>query len=389
MAECVSELEEMSETIIEEEMRPPEEEGVLLDVRGIRTYFFTEEGVVKAIENVSYKVFEAKTLGIVGESGCGKSVSALSVMGIVPDPPGKILEGEVWYRGEDLRKKSDAEMRTIRGNKMAMIFQDPMTSLNPVLTVGDQIMEAIRLHQEVDLQTARENAIKIMDLVGIPSAVDRIDDYPFMFSGGMRQRVMIAMSLSCNPELLIADEPTTALDVTIQAQILNILKAIRNEFNMSIMLITHDLGVIAELTDYVTVMYAGYIVEYASTIELFKNPMHPYSIALLGAIPKPETRKDDDLTIIPGSIPNLIAPPSGCRFHPRCSHTMDICKTDIPKLRQVAPQHTVRCHLFNKYPVAEVDSYTDIMRDKYRQEQMEELEKKRFRRKKQEELLPD
>ncbi len=381
MAECVSEIEEMSETIIEEEMRPPEEEGVLLDVRGIRTYFFTEEGIVKAIENVSYKIYEAKTLGIVGESGCGKSVSALSVMGIVPDPPGKILEGEVWFRGENLRKKSDAEMRTIRGNKMAMIFQDPMTSLNPVLTVGDQIMEAIRLHQEVDLQTARENAIKIMDLVGIPSAVDRIDDYPFMFSGGMRQRVMIAMSLSCNPELLIADEPTTALDVTIQAQILNILKAIRNEFNMSIMLITHDLGVIAELTDYVTVMYAGYIVEYASSIELFKNPMHPYSIALLGAIPKPETRKDDDLTIIPGSIPNLITPPSGCRFHPRCSHTMEMCKTEVPQLRQVAPQHTVRCHLFNKYPVSEVDIYTDKMRELYRDDQLAELKKKRRYRK--------
>jgi len=315
----------MSDTTLQEEMRPPEEEGVLLDVRGIRTYFFTEEGVVKALENVGYKIYESKTLGIVGESGCGKSVSALSVMGIVPDPPGKIIEGEVWFRGEDLRKKSDAEMRTIRGNKIAMIFQDPMTSLNPVLTVGDQIMEAIRLHQEVDLQTARENSIKIMDLVGIPSAAERVDDYPFMFSGGMRQRVMIAMALSCNPELLVADEPTTALDVTIQAQILNIFKAIRNEFNMSIMLITHDLGVIAELCDYTTVMYAGYIVEYASTIELFKNPMHPYSIALLGAIPKPETRKDDDLTIIPGSIPNLIEPPSGCRFHPRCSHTMEIC----------------------------------------------------------------
>ncbi|MCF2142694.1 MAG: ABC transporter ATP-binding protein [Candidatus Heimdallarchaeota archaeon] len=370
----------MSEPTFEEELRPPYEEGVLLDVRGIRTYFFTEEGIVRALENVSYKVYEAKTLGIVGESGCGKSVSALSVMGIVPDPPGKIIEGEVWYRGEDLRKKSDAEMRTIRGNKMAMIFQDPMTSLNPVLTVGDQIMEAIRLHQEVDLQTARENAIKIMDLVGIPSAVDRVDDYPFMFSGGMRQRVMIAMSLSCNPELLIADEPTTALDVTIQAQILNILKAIRNEFNMSIMLITHDLGVIAELTDYVTVMYAGYIVEYASTIELFKNPMHPYSIALLGAIPKPDTRKDDDLTIIPGAIPNLITPPPGCRFHPRCSHTMDICKKEIPKLRQVAPQHTVRCHLFNKYPVAEVEEYTEKMRERYQQEQLEEIQTKKFKR---------
>jgi oligopeptide/dipeptide ABC transporter ATP-binding protein len=370
----------MSDTSFEEELRPPEEEGVLLDVRGIRTYFFTEEGIVKALENVGYKVYESKTLGIVGESGCGKSVSALSVMGIVPDPPGKIIEGEVWFRGEDLRKKSDAEMRTIRGNKIAMIFQDPMTSLNPVLTVGDQIMEAIRLHQEVDLQTARENAIKIMDLVGIPSAADRVDDYPFMFSGGMRQRVMIAMALSCNPELLIADEPTTALDVTIQAQILNIFKAIRNEFNMAIMLITHDLGVIAELCDYTTVMYAGYIVEYASTIEIYKNPMHPYSIALLGAIPKPETRKDDDLTIIPGSIPNLITPPNGCRFHPRCSHTMDICKVDIPKLRQVAPHHTVRCHLFNKYPIAEVEEYTEKMRDTYVDDQLEIISERGFRK---------
>ncbi|MBD3189414.1 MAG: ATP-binding cassette domain-containing protein [Candidatus Heimdallarchaeota archaeon] len=353
---------------------PPQEEDVLLDVRGIRTYFFTEEGVVKAIENVGYKVYESKTLGIVGESGCGKSVSALSVMGIVPDPPGKVLEGEVWFRGEDLRKKPPEEMRKIRGNRIAMIFQDPMTSLNPVLTVGDQVMEAIRLHQEVDLQTARENAIKIMDLVGIPSAAERVDDYPFMFSGGMRQRVMIAMALSCNPELLIADEPTTALDVTIQAQILNIFKAIRNEFNMAIILITHDLGVIAELADYITVMYAGYIVEYTSAIELFKNPMHPYTIALLGAIPKPETRKDDDLTIIPGAIPSLINPPGGCRFHPRCSHTMDICKREIPKLRQVAPEHTVRCHLFNNYPVADVDNYVEEMREEYRQQQLDRLE---------------
>jgi oligopeptide/dipeptide ABC transporter ATP-binding protein len=371
----------MSETAPQqEELRPPlDEEGVLLDVRGIRTYFFTEEGVVKAIENVSFKVYEAKTLGVVGESGCGKSVSALSVMGIVPDPPGKVLEGEVWFRGEDLSQKSYEEMRTIRGNKIAMIFQDPMTSLNPVLTVGDQVMEAIRLHQEVDIMTARENAIKIMDLVGIPSALERIDDYPFQFSGGMRQRVMIAMALSCNPELLIADEPTTALDVTIQAQILNIFKAIRNEFDMSIILITHDLGVIAELCDYTTVMYAGYIVEYASSIELFKNPMHPYSIALLGAIPKPDTRKDDDLTIIPGAIPNLIEPPDGCRFHPRCSHTMEICKTEVPKLRQVAPEHTVRCHLFNKYPVAEEDLYVEQMREIYRQKQLEHIEESKFK----------
>ncbi|MEA2069854.1 MAG: ABC transporter ATP-binding protein [Asgard group archaeon] len=368
----------MSDITFEEELRPEFDEGVLLDVRGIRTYFFTEEGVVRAIENVGYKIYESKTLGVVGESGCGKSVSALSVMGIVPDPPGKILEGEVWFDGEDLRRKSDEEMRTIRGNKVAMIFQDPMTSLNPVLSVGDQIMEAIRLHQEVDLQTARENAIKIMDLVGIPSASERIDDYPFMFSGGMRQRVMIAMALSCNPELLIADEPTTALDVTIQAQILNIFKAISNEFNMAIMLITHDLGVIAELCDYTTVMYAGYIVEYASCIELFKNPMHPYSIALLGAIPKPETRKDDDLTIIPGSIPNLINPPEGCRFHPRCSHTMEICKKEIPKLRQVAPEHTVRCHLFNKYPVAEEDEYVDKMREQYRLRELAKIEERKL-----------
>lgn len=371
----------MSETAPQqEELRPPlDEEGVLLDVRGIRTYFFTEEGVVKAIENVSFKVYEAKTLGVVGESGCGKSVSALSVMGIVPDPPGKVLEGEVWFKGEDLSQKSYEEMRTIRGNKIAMIFQDPMTSLNPVLTVGDQVMEAIRLHQEVDIMTARENAIKIMDLVGIPSALERIDDYPFQFSGGMRQRVMIAMALSCNPELLIADEPTTALDVTIQAQILNIFKAIRNEFDMSIILITHDLGVIAELCDYTTVMYAGYIVEYASSIELFKNPMHPYSIALLGAIPKPDTRKDDDLTIIPGAIPNLIEPPDGCRFHPRCKHTMEICKTEVPKLRQVAPEHTVRCHLFNKYPVAEEDIYVEHMREIYRQKQLEHIEESKFK----------
>ncbi|MCK4896253.1 MAG: ABC transporter ATP-binding protein, partial [Candidatus Heimdallarchaeota archaeon] len=277
--------------------RPPED--ILLEIKGLKTYFFTEEGVVKAIESIDIVVHKSETLGLVGESGSGKSVTALSILGIVPDPPGKILEGEVVFHGQDLRKLSDSEMRKIRGNQIAMIFQDPMTSLNPVFTVGDQISEAIILHQKVSKKEAREKSIKIMSLVGIPSADERVDNYPFEFSGGMRQRVMIAMALSCNPELLIADEPSTSLDVTIQAQILELLKATSEEFDMSIILITHDMGVIAEMCDRVAVMYAGYICEAGDIMIIFKSPYHPYTRGILGAIPRPDAARED-LTIIRG-----------------------------------------------------------------------------------------
>ncbi len=324
--------------------RPPED--ILLEIKGLRTYFFTEEGVVKAIESINLKVYKSETLGIVGESGSGKSVTALSIMQIVPDPPGKILDGELLFHGQDLRKLSIADIRKIRGNRIAQIFQDPMTSLNPVFTVGDQIGEAIMLHQKVTKKEAREKAIKIMSLVGIPSADERVDNYPFEFSGGMRQRVMIAMALSCNPELLIADEPTTALDVTIQAQILELLKATSEEFDMSIMIITHDMGVIAEMCDRVAVMYAGYVVEIGEIVEIFKTPHHPYTKGLLGAIPRPDADRHD-LKIIRGNIPNLINPPSGCRFHPRCDYWIKgVCEYYVPEILELTPGHIVQCHLY-------------------------------------------
>jgi peptide/nickel transport system ATP-binding protein/oligopeptide transport system ATP-binding protein len=326
--------------------RPPED--VLLEIQGLKTYFFTEEGVVKAIESVDIVVFKSETLGLVGESGSGKSVTALSILGIVPDPPGKILAGQVLFHGQDLRKLSDADMRKIRGNQIAMIFQDPMTSLNPVFTVGDQISEAIMLHQKVTKKEAKEKSIKIMSLVGIPSADERVDNYPFEFSGGMRQRVMIAMALSCNPELLIADEPSTSLDVTIQAQILELLKATSEEFDMSIILITHDMGVIAEMCDRVAVMYAGYICEIGDIMIIFKSPFHPYTRGLLGAIPRPDAERED-LTIIRGSIPNLINPPSACRFHPRCDYFMHgLCDVILPDIIEVEPGHDVRCHIYTE-----------------------------------------
>lgn len=326
--------------------RPPED--ILLEIKGLRTYFFTEEGVVKAIESVDIEVYKSETLGLVGESGSGKSVTALSILGIVPDPPGKILDGEVVFHGQDLRKLSDSDMRKIRGNQIAMIFQDPMTSLNPVFTVGDQISEAIMLHQKVTKKEAKEKSIKIMSLVGIPSADERVDNYPFEFSGGMRQRVMIAMALSCNPELLIADEPSTSLDVTIQAQILELLKATSEEFDMSIILITHDMGVIAEMCDRVAVMYAGYICEIGDIMIIFKSPFHPYTRGLLGAIPRPDAERED-LTIIRGAIPNLINPPSACRFHPRCDYFMqDLCDVVLPSIIEVEPGHDIRCHIYTE-----------------------------------------
>lgn len=317
-------------------------EGRLLNVENLKTYFYTEDGVVPAVDGVSFSLDKGEALGIVGESGCGKSVTSLSIMRLVPNPPGKIIEGRIEFEGQDLLAKSEAEMRSIRGNDISMIFQEPMTSLNPLFTVGDQIMEAIILHQKVGRAEARARAVEMLRMVGIPSPERRVDEYPHQMSGGMRQRVMIAMALSCNPKLLIADEPTTALDVTIQAQILDLMRKLRRELGTSILLITHDLGVIAELVDKVVVMYAGKIVERADVQEIFANPTHPYTQGLLGSIPKLHEDRDR-LQTIEGTVPNPYRMPPGCRFHPRCKEAKEICRLEEPPVLELAPGHSVQC----------------------------------------------
>ena len=320
----------------------------LLEVNDLKTHFFTREGVVQAVDGISFAVEKGKTLGIVGESGCGKSVTALSIMGLIPKPPAKIVGGEVLFDGRDLTKLSDSKMEDIRGNQIAMIFQDPMTSLNPTLKIGTQITETIRAHTDLSKQDARKRAIELLEEVGIPRAAERIDDYPHRFSGGMRQRVMIAIALSCSPALLIADEPTTALDVTIQAQILDLLDALRQEHEMGMILITHDMGVVAEVCDDILIMYAGQIVEQATGFELFDRPEHPYTQALLGALPQLEGDereiRESRLTAIPGRPPDLVNPPEACRFAARCpySNYNDTCTSVEPQLREVRPGHWVR-----------------------------------------------
>jgi oligopeptide transport system ATP-binding protein len=320
----------------------------LLEVKDLRTHFFTREGVVQAVDGVSFTLEKGKTLGIVGESGCGKSVTALSLMGLIPKPPAKIVSGEVLFDGKDLTKLSEGQLQHIRGNEMSMIFQDPMTSLNPTLKIGLQITETIHAHRDVSRTDARKRAVELLDEVGIPKAADRLDDYPHRFSGGMRQRVMIAIALACNPRLLIADEPTTALDVTIQAQILDLLDQLRQEHEMAMILITHDMGVVAETADDVIIMYAGQIVEQASGFDLFDNPEHPYTEALLGALPQLEGDEREirasRLTAIPGRPPDLVNPPEACRFAARCPYadSGDTCSTVEPQLREIRPGHWVR-----------------------------------------------
>ena len=305
----------------------------LLEVNDLKTHFFTREGVVQAVDGVSFSLEKGKTLGIVGESGCGKSVTALSIMGLIPKPPAKIVGGQALFDGKDLTKLSEGEMQHIRGNEVAMIFQDPMTSLNPTLKIGTQITETILAHRDVSKQEARKRAVDLLEEVGIPRAAERLDDYPHRFSGGMRQRVMIAIALSCSPRLLIADEPTTALDVTIQAQILDLLDALRQEHDMAMILITHDMGVVAETADDVMIMYAGQIVEQASGFELFDNPEHPYTEAMLGALPQLEGDereiREGRLIAIPGRPPDLVNPPEACRFAARCPYAdyNDTCST--------------------------------------------------------------
>lgn len=321
----------------------------LVEVDNLQTYFFTDEGTVKAVDGVSFIIPQGRTVGLVGESGCGKSVTAMSIMGLV-SRPGRIAGGEIRLHRPNqrplvLNKLPERELRQIRGRDVAMIFQEPMTSLNPVYTVGAQISEAVRIHQKLSRANARTVAIRAMEQVKIPAAVTRFDAYPHQFSGGMRQRVMIAMALACQPRLLIADEPTTALDVTIQAQILDLLREVQEEVGLSILLITHDLGIVAEVAHEVAVMYASKIVEQASVHELFNHPRHPYTHGLFRSRPTPDTPRDQPLLTIPGTVPSPLSFPAGCKFHPRCPHTIDSCRQVEPELREIAPVHPVRCHL--------------------------------------------
>ncbi len=315
----------------------------LLKVRGLRTHFYTEEGVVNAVDGVSFDVQPGEILGLVGESGCGKTVSALSILRLIPTPPGKIVSGEISFDGEDLAKMDEAEIRHIRGNKIAMIFQEPMTSLNPVLTIGRQITETLELHLKMDRQSAIQRAIELLEMVGIPEARTRIQDYPHQFSGGMRQRVMIAMALSCNPKLLLADEPTTALDVTIQAQILELLTRLTRELGTAVIIITHNLGVVARYADRVNVMYAGKIVEQARALDLYHQPRHPYTLGLLKSVPRLDQARKEKLDPIEGMPPDLIHLPSGCPFRPRCRFVVERCKTDNPPLLPVGDNHASAC----------------------------------------------
>jgi oligopeptide/dipeptide ABC transporter ATP-binding protein len=314
----------------------------LLEVRNLCTYFHTEEGLGKAVDGVSFELRRGETLGLVGESGCGKSVSALSVMRLIPQPPGQIESGEILFGGRDLLRLSEEEMCRVRGDEIAMIFQEPMTSLNPVLTCGFQITESVILHQGVSKQEARNRAIEMLRLVGIPAPEQRVDEYPHQLSGGMRQRVMIAMALSCNPQLLIADEPTTALDVTIQAQILELLQRLQEELKMAVLMITHDLGVIAEVADRVAVMYAGQVVEYASTRDLFNSPQHPYTRGLMQSVPRLDESRER-LDIISGIVPDAREFPEGCRFAPRCPLAEDRCRSASVELRALSEEHLGRC----------------------------------------------
>jgi oligopeptide/dipeptide ABC transporter ATP-binding protein len=314
----------------------------LLEVRSLSTHFFTEDGVIRAVEDISFELFPGEILSLVGESGCGKSVTALSILKLIASPPGQIVSGEILFDGKDLLKLKEKEMEKVRGNDIAMIFQEPMTSLNPVFTVGDQIMEAILFHQKVGKEDARKKAVELLDRVRIPSPEATIDAYPHQLSGGMRQRAMIAMALSCQPKLLIADEPTTALDVTIQAQVLRLLKEIQREMGMAVLLITHDFGVVSEIADRVAVMYAGRMMEYSPIVTIFEQVRNPYTKGLLDSIP-PLEGKRERLNAIPGQVPDPMDLPVGCKFHPRCYLAIEDCKKAEPPLFPVNGDHLSRC----------------------------------------------
>ncbi len=318
--------------------------GTLLSVKNLKTYFQTEDGIVKAVDGVSFELKRGETLGIVGESGSGKSVTSLSIMRLIPEPPGKIVDGEIWFDSKNILELSAEEVRKIRGKRIAMIFQDPMTSLNPFLRISTQLMEVTQLHLGHSKKEAYQHAVKMLKMVGIPDAESRVNGYPHEFSGGMRQRVMIAMALSCDPELLIADEPTTALDVTIQAQILDLIKDLKERLGTSVILITHDLGVVAGMTDRIIVMYAGKIFEQAPTEELFKAPANPYTKGLLRSVPDPAHEESKPLYQIPGLPPDVAHLPPGCPFAERCERAKDICRSEFPPFVQVAENHWSLCH---------------------------------------------
>ncbi len=325
----------------------------LLRIEDLQTTFYTDDAVIRAVDKVSFNVKPGEVVGLVGESGCGKSVISLSIMRLIQDPPGKIEGGKILFEDKDLLKLDQKQMRRIRGNDIAMIFQEPMTSFNPVYKIGDQVSEAIRLHQGLDKVSAWQEAARMLELVGIPRPNEIINDYPHQLSGGMRQRAMIAMALSCNPKLLIADEPTTALDVTIQAQILELMKDLKDKINTAIIFITHDLGVIAEMAQHVVVMYAGKIVEDTDVYSLFNEPLHPYTAGLIRSKPKLEEEKEQ-LEFIPGTVPNPMEMPGGCAFNPRCPEAMEICCSEMPDLIEPKPNHLVRCWLYQKAKAGEV-----------------------------------
>jgi len=319
------------------------EQETVLDVKNLKTYFFTDDGVVKAVDDVSFSLRKGEVLGIVGESGSGKSVTNISIMSLVQSPPGKIMGGEVIFKGEDILKLDEKRLRQIRGAKISMIFQDPMTSLNPFLRISTQMIETIRLHQKLDKKQARKKAIEMLTMAGIPAAAERIDSYPHQFSGGMCQRVMIAMGLSCNPEILIADEPTSALDVTIQAQILDLIKDLTNKLGTAVILITHSLGVVAGMCDTIYVMYAGRVVERGRVEDIFENPKHPYTRGLIKSVPRIDKRNEDRLFSIPGQPPNVIDLPPCCPFFPRCAEATERCKTSYPEETDFGGGHSAAC----------------------------------------------
>jgi len=315
----------------------------VLEVKDLRTYFYTPDGEVRAVDGLRYDVKKGECVGLVGESACGKSVSALSIMRLIPYPPGIIVGGEIIFKGQDLLQLSEAELRHIRGNRIAMVFQEPMTSLNPVLTISRQISESLELHRGMDRKTASEEAVKLLKLVGLPDAEKRVGDYPHQFSGGMQQRIMIAIALSCNPELLIADEPTTSVDVTVQAQLLELINNLRAQFGTAVIIITHNLGVVARYADRVNVMYAGRIVETAPTDVLYSEPKHPYTVGLLASVPRLDLARKRKLSIIDGLPPNLARLPKGCSFAPRCYMAIDRCREERPDLKEVGDNHYSAC----------------------------------------------
>lgn len=319
------------------------DEDLVLDVKDLRTYFYTNEGVVKAVDGLSYSVRRGEFVGIVGESACGKSVSAMSILRLIPYPPGVIEGGQILFNGEDLLQASEDRMRDIRGNRIAMVFQEPTTSLNPVLTVGRQISESLELHRGMTQDEAKQEAVRLLELVGIPDAANRVTNYPHQFSGGMQQRIMIAMALSCDPDVLIADEPTTSLDVTVQAQVLEILNDLRARMGSAVIMITHNLGVVARYVDRVNVMYAGHLVETGPTEVIYDTPKHPYTIGLLASVPRLDTMRRIAPKVIPGLPPNVAKLPPGCPFAPRCDHTMDVCRQEFPPLEKVGEDHYRAC----------------------------------------------